>query len=217
MPRPARFDEDAIVDAALRLVARGHGPARLSVEAIAAEMGGNVGSIYYRFPSRDHVLAELWIRCAHAGQAGLLVALAGEDLPAALADAVLHYPRWARRDLAAARVLAAYGREQLMRRWPEDLGEALGTVNDAVVDAVRTFTRRWYGDARREHRQTATFALLDLPAAAIRRYLLAGRPPPPSLDAAILQAARAALGPPVGGDRAGASRTAGTGAPVAST
>jgi hypothetical protein len=37
------------------------------------------------------------------------------------------------------------------------------------------------------------FALLDLPASAIRRYLLAGRPPPTSLDTPILAAARAAI------------------------
>jgi hypothetical protein len=37
-----------------------------------------------------------------------------------------------------------------------------------------------------------TFVVLDMPA-AVRRYLLAGRPPPDTLDAAILAPARAAL------------------------
>ena len=38
-----------------------------------------------------------------------------------------------------------------------------------------------------------TFAVLDLPAGAIRRHLIAGRPAPRSLDSPILAAARAAL------------------------
>ena len=42
-------------------------------------------------------------------------------------------------------------------------------------------------------RRAVTLAVLDLPSSAIRRYLLAGRPPPATLDAPILAAARAAL------------------------
>lgn len=42
-------------------------------------------------------------------------------------------------------------------------------------------------------RQAATFAILDVPVAAICRYLLAGRFLPTSLDAVILAAGTAAL------------------------
>ena len=59
--------------------------------------------------------------------------------------------------------------------------------------AVANFTARWYTDVTPDRRRTMTFALLDLPASAIRRYLLAGRPPPTSLDTPILAAARAAI------------------------
>lgn len=193
MARPARFDEDAILDAALRVIADERRPATLSVDAIAAEMGGNVGSIYYRFPSKSHLLARLWIRCARRGQAGMIAALKGDDLARALTDAVLHYPRWSRQNLPAAQVLAAYGREQVIPEWPDDLAVELETVNNGLINAVHSFTRRWFGDTRRHHRQAATFALLDVPVAAIRRYLLAGRPPPRSLDAIIVAAASAAL------------------------
>jgi AcrR family transcriptional regulator len=193
MPRPAQFDQDSILDAALRSVTGQSGLPSLSVEAIAQEMGGNVGSIYYRFPSKDHLLAQLWIRCARRGQTGMIAALSRGDLDSALADAALHYPRWARSDQPAAQMLAAYGREQLIPRWPDELANELETMNQGLVEAVRRFTKRRFGDTRRQNRQATTFALLDMPAAAIRRYLLAGQPPPPSLDAVILAAARAAL------------------------
>ena len=192
MPRPARFDQDTILDAALRVVAA-HGPAGMTVEAVAGEMSGHVGSIYYRFPTKDNLLARLWIRCARAGQAGMVAALSIDDVEAALRAAVLHYPRWARDDRPAAQVLAAYGREQLTPHWPDDLAAALETVNDDLAGAVTRFTERWYGEVTPARRRAVTFALLDLPSSAIRRYLLAGRPPPTGLDTSILAAARAAL------------------------
>ena len=61
MARPARFDENTILDAALQVVAV-HGPHAETTEAVASHMGGHAGSIYYRFPTKDHLLAALWMR-----------------------------------------------------------------------------------------------------------------------------------------------------------
>ncbi|MGD9528789.1 MAG: TetR/AcrR family transcriptional regulator [Dehalococcoidia bacterium] len=191
MPRPARFDSEAILAAALRVVGA-YGPRRVTVEAVAAEMGGHVGSLYYRFPTKDHLFAQLWMRCAGDGQAGLLAALDQDDLDRALDRAVLHYPRWSRTEIAAAQVLA-HGREQLVPNWPDDLADQLATVNDDLIRAVADFTRRWFGDARAEHRRAMSLALLDLPSSAIRRYLVVGKPPPVGLDRSILAGARAIL------------------------
>lgn len=192
MPRPARFGQQAILDAALRVVTA-HGPARLTIDALADEMGGHVGSIYYRFPTKDHLLAQLWMRCARGGQAGMLRELGRDDREEAFEHAVLHYPRWSREDLASAQVLAAYGREQITPDWPGELTAELAVVNDDLVRAVQGFTRRWYGNTLGTHRRAMRFALLDLPASAIRRYLLVGKPPPTSLDRVVLAAARAAV------------------------
>ena len=193
MPRPARFDHDAILDAALRVVGA-RGPSGVTTGAVATEMGGHVGSIYYRFPAKEHLLARLWMRCARTGQAGLLEALGREDVHEALAAAVLHYPRWSRQDLGPAQVLAAYGREQVTPHWPDELAAELDTVNDDLIRAVGDFGRRWYDDdVTASRRRAVTFAILDLPSSAIRRYLLAGKPPPETLDGPILAAARGAL------------------------
>jgi AcrR family transcriptional regulator len=193
VPRPARFDRDAILDAALR-VAGARGPTGVTTDAVATEMGGHVGSIYYRFPTKDHLLAGLWLRAARAGQAGLLDALTRDDLDEALVGSVLHYPRWARDQTASAQILAAYGREQVTPHWPDELAEDLDVVNDGLVRALDDFTARWFGDPTPDRRRTVTLAVLDVPSGAIRRYLVGGRPPPRSLDGPILAAARAALG-----------------------
>jgi AcrR family transcriptional regulator len=192
MPRPARFDQEAILAATLRVVAA-RGPTRVTTEAVAEEMGGHVGSIYYRFPTKDHLLAQLWMRCARAGRTGMLDALGRDDLQEALDGAVLHYPRWSRLDLASAQVLAAYGREQLIPDWPGELAAELATVNDDLIRAVAGFTDRWFDEVSDVRRRVMRFVLLDLPPSGIRRYLLAGRPPPESLDLPIRAAARAAL------------------------
>jgi AcrR family transcriptional regulator len=192
VPRPARFDRDVILDATLRVVAA-RGLAALTTDAVADEMGGHAGSIYYRFPTKDHLLADLWLRAARAGQTGLLDVLAQDDLDQALDDAVLHYPRWSRQETAAAQVLATYGREQVTPRWPDALATELDVVNDELIRALDGLTCRLFGDGGADHRRTVTFAVLDLPAGAIRRYLLAGKPAPRSLDGPILTAARAAL------------------------
>jgi len=193
MARPARFGEDVILDAALQLVAY-HGPHAATTDAVADRMGGHAGSIYYRFPTKDHLLAALWMRCARSGQAGIFQALARDDLDDALTAAVLHYPRWSRTNPAPARVLAAYGREQLIPRWPDQMATELENVNNDLAAAMTAFTARWYADVTPARRRAMTFAVLDLPSSAIRRYLLAGRTPPASLDASILAGARAALG-----------------------
>ncbi len=192
MPRPSRFDQDAILNAALEIVV-GAGPTKLTTETVAARMGGHIGSIYYRFPTKDHLLAALWLRSARAGQAGLLKSLQLEDRECALEEAVLHYPRWARIETATAQILAGLGREQVSPRWPSELDNDLQTVNDDLIRALDAFTVRWYGDSAKAHRRVVTFAVLDLPSGAIRRYLLAGKPPPRHLDAPVLLAAKAAL------------------------
>jgi AcrR family transcriptional regulator len=190
--RPARFDENTILDAAMQVLTL-HGPQGATTEAVAGQMGGHAGSIYYRFPTKDHLLAALWMRCARAGQAGLFEALAHDHVDEALDGAVLHYPRWSRQNPAPARILAAYGREQVTPRWPDELTAALENVNNDLAAAVAGFTTRWYPTVTSARRRAVTFAVLDLPASAIRRYLLAGRTPPTSLDAPVLAAARAAL------------------------
>jgi AcrR family transcriptional regulator len=79
MGRPAKFNDDLILDATAEAIAR-EGPARATVANIAAAVGAPSGSIYHRFESRDLMFARLWIRTVRRAQPGFIAALANPDL-----------------------------------------------------------------------------------------------------------------------------------------
>ena len=187
MARPAKFNSSDILDAAARLIARG-GLRLATVSTIAKDLGAPTGSIYHRFASRELLLARLWIRAIHRAQAGFLEALAIPDLDQAALAAATHIPRWSREHLDEARVLLLYRRADLAARWPDELGQELADLNVQVEEAVRGFTRRRYGRLTASDLQRVTFALVDVPYAAARRYLLAGKPPPAGVDDLVAQA-----------------------------
>jgi AcrR family transcriptional regulator len=186
MGRPAKFTSGDILDAAARLIAQG-GPRLTTVSTIAEELGAPTGSIYHRFASRELLLARLWTRTVRRAQAGFLEALAIEDRDRAARTAATHIPRWSREHLDEARVLLLYRRADLAARWPDQLGEQLANLNVEVEQALRDFTLRCYGRLTETDLQRVTFALVDVPYAAARRYLQAGKPPPASVDDLVAQ------------------------------
>src|SRR5438105_1346600 len=109
MARPKFADRD-FLDAALAIAAE-RGPLAATVGAIAERLGAPVGSFYHRFPSRDVLLGELWLRTVLDFQQGITAALdAGDGLRAAL-----HTPQWVRTHLDEARVLLLYNRDDFLQ------------------------------------------------------------------------------------------------------
>jgi AcrR family transcriptional regulator len=190
--RPAKFDSEQILDITTRIIADG-GPGQATVAAIAQRLGAPSGSIYHRFESRDLLLARLWIRTVRSAQEGFVAALALPDLEQAALEAALHIPRWSRQHLPEATVLLLYRREDLVDRWPEELGPQVAELNKGMEAAVRDFTRRWFGRITPTSLETVAFALVDTPYGASRRYLLAGKPPPPTVDELIVRTCRCVL------------------------
>ena len=87
MAPPRKHDTDHILDAARALVLR-DGPRSTSVAAIARESGAPVGTLYYRFGSRDGLLAAAWLRALERFQQQALHAAERPDpLQAAVAMA----------------------------------------------------------------------------------------------------------------------------------
>src|SRR5262245_382938 len=76
MSRTSEYDADQILTAAGRLIAAS-GPGGATIGAIARAVGAPTGSIYHRFPSRDVLLAQVWLRAATAFQAEFFRRLAG--------------------------------------------------------------------------------------------------------------------------------------------
>jgi AcrR family transcriptional regulator len=193
MGRPAKFSTEQILDTTAQLVAEG-GPGLATVAGIAERLGAPTGSIYHRFDSRDLLLARLWIRTARRAQEGFVVALSQDNVKKAAVDAALHIPRWSRLNVDDACVMVLYRREQLAEQWPDELANELATLNDAIRLAVRGFVRRRFGSVSKANLDVTSFVLLDVPYAAVRRHLMAGKPPPLSVDELITRTCRCILG-----------------------
>lgn len=191
MGRAPKYTEADILDAALDLTAE-QGAHSTSIVAIAQRLGAPSGSIYHRFSSRDLVLATLWVRTIKRFQAGFLDAMTEPDTRQAAEDAVAHVLEWTRAHRTEANLLTRYRRRDLLDAWPDELGEELSSLNDAVATAIGEFVQRYFGvvDAARIGR--ATFALIEIPYAAARHILRDEQPHAWLLDSTI-RASLAAL------------------------
>src|SRR5258705_11251463 len=101
----ASFEHAAFLTAARDIAAR-DGPAAVTVSSVTERLGAPSGSFYYRFPSRDGLLAELWLAPALAFQQGFVAAVkTGDGL-----TAPLHTPVWVRAHLGAPCVFLLHHR-----------------------------------------------------------------------------------------------------------
>ena len=177
MGRKAHFKRDEFIDAAMRMVAE-KGPGALTVSALASGMKAPIGSVYHRFPSRDVLLAEMWIRVVESFQQGFLEALACNGLLASL-----HTVNWVREHPNEGRLLLLYRREDLLYGdWPEHLKDHVERLSRELDSGIRSFVEKRFGSLTKETLRRATFALVDVPLAAVRQHLQEGQPPPGIVD-----------------------------------
>jgi AcrR family transcriptional regulator len=190
MGRNAQFKNEEFVDAALKIAAD-HGPAAVTIAAVAKEVGAPVGSVYHRFLSRDVLLAEVWLRVVLSFQEAFLAALEeGEGL-----EAALHSPRWVRQHTAEARILLLYRREELVAgAWPEELKERALAIKHRLDGGIRNYAARTFGKAGRDEINRTVFALIDVPYAAVLRSIRLRKKPPQSVDDYIMQTYFAIMG-----------------------
>ncbi|MGH3241657.1 MAG: TetR/AcrR family transcriptional regulator [Spirillospora sp.] len=184
MGRPAKFDQDRILDAALAVTAES-GPGAATIAAIAGRVGAPSGSLYHRFGSRDLLLATLWTRTVRRFQRGYIEALTRDDAEAA----ALHTPRWSRERPDEAAVLLLHRRQDLAATWPTELGGELDSLHREAATALDAFLVRHPA----VDRESLIFATIDVPYGAVRRHLLDRRPPPAHVDALITTTYHAVL------------------------
>jgi AcrR family transcriptional regulator len=192
MARPPAFTDDQLLDGALSLLAAG-GPGAATIAAISEVTGAPVGSIYHRFASRELLMARLWMRTVTAFQAGFIHALADDDPERAARDAIDHVIGWAGEHPAEMRVLVLHRREDLATRWPDELGRELVNIRQGLESAIRGHARARYGRDDDEAVARVTFALVDIPYAAVRRYVLTGGGMPAAVAEALVPTCRFAL------------------------
>ena len=193
MPRPTKHDEVSILNAAASLVAAS-GPRAATITAISQAIGAPSGSIYHRFRSRDELLGRLWLMKAGTFQDRCARALAEPDPRAAGLEAALSLPRTVREDLEGARIMLLHRREDFLAEgWPREMQKEAQRLGEHAEAMLAGITRRLFGRNSIAARQTASFAVLDLPFAAVRRYVRAGELPPPLVDELIATAYAAVI------------------------
>ncbi len=194
MARPPAFTDDQLLDAALALLATG-GPGSATIAAISEATGAPVGSIYHRFASRELLMARLWMRTVSAFQRGFIASLVEEDPEQAAHIAIEYVLGWAREHPAQTRLLILYRREDLVARWPEELGRELADLGRDLEAALRGHAQARYGRNDGDAVARVRFALVDIPYAGLRRYVLTGGPPA-ALHEVLVATCRFALAGP---------------------
>ncbi len=192
MGRPARIDQDTLIGTATVVAAR-MGPAATSIAAVSKAAGIPTGSIYHRLPSRDALLAEIWLSAAERFQAlALEKFMAARSLDEA-AEAALVTPRFAREQHAAAVVLNSHRREEFIRAdAPEEYRARAAKLAAELRDGIAAIAARLMpGDPKAKEK--IAVALIGIPLGAVRVFLPQAVPPK-EIDAAIEAAVRAALG-----------------------
>jgi AcrR family transcriptional regulator len=196
MPRPRVHETDTMLDAARNLMLE-DGSRATTVEAIATASGAPVGSIYHRFGSRDELIIRLWIRAVYRSQASFLAAIERSDARAATIAAALSIIDFCEEHPADARLLASFGREDLIGAIPDGpLADELEELNRPVERAVSDLTKRLFGRRTRAALDRTLLAIFDLPYGAARRHLIAGAPLPPGLRSDLERAVAAVIDQP---------------------
>jgi len=200
--RPAKFSEDQILDVSRDLVVQS-GPATLTMTAVARLLGAPSGSLYHRFAGRDTLAAALWIRGVRRFQSGYLAKLANPDPLEAALGAAGHVVTWSRANLNDARLLLQFRSSDLVHGpWPQTLRDENLRLQGQLETGIRDLQAA-FGATGAAARHRVSFAVIDVPYAAVRPALLAGKRPPDSTDVLVAETVEHTLKPFVCGDRKG--------------
>jgi AcrR family transcriptional regulator len=170
MARPPKYSSEQILDAVVEVL-RSHSPAQVTIALVADVLGAPSGSIYHRFPTRDALLASVWLRVGEGFVTELAAVLQGPDPRQAAVTAINLMLDWARRRPREAGFFLLHPRSEFTStEWPPALGRRATRLGNHLDDAVRAFASRLPGASVAR----ARFALLDVPQAAIRRAAVSG-------------------------------------------
>ncbi|MYS35088.1 TetR family transcriptional regulator [Streptomyces sp. KhCrAH-43] len=193
MARPPRFSTDRLLDAAV-LLGAASGPAGVTMSAVAQETGAPSGSVYHRFPGRNALLAEVWLRTVERFQEGWLAAIDTEpDAHRAGRAAARHVVAWSRAHPQEAALLL-YGAEDFGRSgWSAEHG-ARADLGGGRVRAALAALAAGLGADGPQDRERVALAVIDLPLSVVRRHLRAGQPLPAHAERLAEECATALLG-----------------------
>jgi AcrR family transcriptional regulator len=173
-----KFSNADFLAAALAIAAE-HGPAAVTVAAVAERLRAPTGSFYHRFSSRSVLLGALWLRTVLDFGQGVGAALdAGDGLGASL-----HTPAWVRAHPDEARLLLLHDRRDFLQGdWPEELREQAAALEERATAGTVRFARLVFGAEGPDELRRARFLLAQVPVAAVRQHIAEREPPPPLVD-----------------------------------
>jgi AcrR family transcriptional regulator len=186
MPRPAIYTVDILLDAAAELL-RAQGPAAVTMSAVARTTGAPSGSVYHRFPTRAALCGELWVRTEERFQDELIAALSVDgDAQHRCVTGALRILQWCRDNPVEAQVMLAGPAALDMGEWPESIAGRRKRLQRKLRKALADIP----DDAAR-----VNAAIMDVPAAIVRRHLRARQGIPAVADAIVEDCARALIAP----------------------
>ena len=192
MPRPQKFDQDMILDAALKEGSR-HGFETVSVSRIASRLGAPSGSLYHRYRSRDALVVELWLRTVERFQTAYVSTLAGKQ-PAKerVRGSIQFVFDWCKEHRAEAEMLMRYRRKDLLKgNMPSSISRRAAVLNEPAKHALNQLAHDLNPSSPDIER--VRFVCITLPMAAVRESLVAGERPSESVIQLVDEAASALL------------------------
>lgn len=191
MGRTARHDTNELLLGAQALLDAGLSPSDLTIKAVSERVRAPVGSIYYRFPSRAALLAELWLDAVELFQRDL-----GEraEHAASVGELAVWPIAWCREHPSRARILLVFRREELLLPdTPRELVARAQAHGRELAELHRRLARRFLGSISARHLAAIRFALAELPLAALREPLRRREKLEPHLDEWVEAAAEAVV------------------------
>jgi AcrR family transcriptional regulator len=184
-----KFSNADFLAAALAIIAE-HGPAAVTVAAVAERLRAPTGSFYHRFSSRSVLLGALWLQTVLDFEQGVEAALdAGDAL-----GAVLHTPAWVRDCPDEARLLLLHHRDDFVQgEWPEEFRDRVAGMAERGKARAAGFARLIFGADGPEELRRVQFLIAEVPVAAVRQHITRREPPPPLVDGLIRTTYRAVV------------------------
>jgi AcrR family transcriptional regulator len=186
-----------MLDAARELLLEGGARATTS-EAIAEASGAPVGSIYHRFGSLENLVGRLWMRAVYRSQASFVAAAELPDATEAAVAAALSIFDFCLEHPADARLLASFGKRDLIGAAPNGpIAEELAMLNRPVERTVAAIAKRLYGTRSSSACNRVMLAVFDLPYGALHRHLVGGMKFPAGLRRDLEMAVTAVIKAPL--------------------
>ena len=188
MGRKAYFNNEEFIKSAIKIIAE-EGLSALTIAGLATRVTAPVGSVYHRFPSRDALVAELWLNIIESFQREWLKILQTDGL-----KAMLFCMDWVRNHPNEARVMLLYRIDDLTSGdWPEDLKKRAQKLSGELQEGVADFTKKQFGRVTKENIDRAFYAIHDAPMGILRRYMQNNQVPPRYVADFILETYKAVM------------------------